>query len=72
MSVKTYTQKIEKSFWATVIPIMSESTLARRFVQKSYTMVEKVQVANFITTAVALAMLGLVAGFILGFIGGLI
>ena len=72
MSVKTFSQKIEKSFWATVIPIMSESPFARGVVQKTYNVVEKIQVADFVTTAVALAALGLVAGFILGFIGGLI
>jgi hypothetical protein len=72
MSVKTLSQKIEKSFWTTVIPIMSESPFARRVVQKSYSVVEKIQIADFVTTALALAALGLATGFVLGFIGGLI
>jgi hypothetical protein len=72
MSVKPFTQKLEITFWATIIPIMSESTLVRRVVRVTYRLAERVQSFDNISSAVIISMLGLIIGFVLGMMHGLI
>ena len=72
MSIKPITQRLELTFWSTIIPLMSESPLFQRMLREGYILAS---VTDEIVTArpvLSLSLAGLVLGFMIGFISGLI
>jgi hypothetical protein len=71
MSVYVFTQKLEKTFWATVIPLMSESTIVQVAILKIYKLLEVIRKLNGIKPMLLFSILCLYIGFVIGIISGL-
>jgi hypothetical protein len=61
-------QRLEIAFWATVIPIMKDSSVIGDLIAKVYTLVEIVRELKVWQQLALLAITGLLVGFTIGLI----
>jgi len=59
-------QRLEIAFWATVIPIMKDSSAVGDFITRGYTLIEKVRRLKVWQQILLLAIAGLLVGFTIG------
>jgi hypothetical protein len=72
MIVKPFTQRLELTFWTTIIPLMSESPIVQRTMYHFYKLVNELEEIVNTRPLLSLALAGLVFGFLFGFMSGLI
>ena len=61
-------QRLEIAFWATVIPMMKDSTIVGDLVARVYSLIEEVREMKVWQQLVLLAISGLLVGFTIGLI----
>jgi hypothetical protein len=59
-------QRIEIAFWAAVIPIMKDSSIAGELITKVYTLIESIRQLKLWQQIAFLAIIGLMIGFLIG------
>ena len=59
-------QRIEIAFWATVIPIMTDSSVVGNLITKVYTLLENIRQLKVWQQITYLAIIGLMVGFLIG------
>lgn len=72
MSIKPITQRLELTFWSTFIPLMSGSPLLQRMLRECYNLANITDEIVCARPLLSLSLAGLVFGFMIGFMSGLI
>lgn len=62
-------QRLEIAFWATVIPMMKDSTIVGDLIARVYSLIEEVREMKAWQQLVLMAIAGLLVGFTIGLIG---
>ncbi len=68
MSLETFYVRLEIAFWDAIIPIMRQSRFVQFFLEKSYPLFKNKELTRLAMHAIFMACLGLVLGFVIGFI----
>ena len=71
-TVKNMLERLEIVLWDFVIRLMSESRAVQMFIQETYILVEEKTRMKLLMQFIAWASIGLVLGFILGFLRAMI
>ncbi len=68
MSIENLYNRLEIAFWDAIIPLMNQSHLVQALLQNAYPLVKNRDHTRLAMQALFVASLGLILGFIIGFI----
>jgi hypothetical protein len=68
MSLETIYTHLEIAFWDAIIPLMRQSRLVQFFLQNSYPLIKNRDHARLTMQAIFIVCLGLILGFVIGFL----
>jgi hypothetical protein len=68
MSLENIYVRLEIAFWDTIIPLMRQSRLVQVFLQQTYPLFKNKQHTRLAMQAIFIASLGLILGFVIGFV----